>query len=186
MKSLADNFDPDALLAMRGTWTPVETPTEDLDFSSIIASQKADLREANLTIAQLTAENERLKKREADNILLAWGGVCPSGWAMTGDPSHMAEIIRQRGDELQTENLRVKVENERLTRVVEQFTWKPISEYVKPTEGRDCHSFIGQTSDGRVFECYWSHIDQEFGAYGGPAEPVYFMEYPKAQLKGVV
>lgn len=62
MKSPADNFDPDALLAMRGTWTPVETPTEDLDFNSIIASQKADLLEASLTIAQLTAENERLKR----------------------------------------------------------------------------------------------------------------------------
>ena len=75
---------------------------------------------AESQIAQITAENERLKKREADNILLAWGGVCPSGWAMTGDTSHMAEIIRQRGDELQTENLRVKAENERLLRVVDQ------------------------------------------------------------------
>ena len=75
-------------------------------------------------------------------------------------------------------------ENERLKRVVEQFTWKPISEYVKPDPAGVCPAFIGQTADGRVFEHYWSHIDQEFAAYGGPAEPVYFMEYPKAQLKG--
>ena len=75
-------------------------------------------------------------------------------------------------------------EIERLKAELEQFRWKPISQYVKPTSASDCQSFIGQTVSGRVFECYWSHIDQEFGAYGGPAEPAYFMEYPKAHLAG--
>jgi hypothetical protein len=77
-----------------------------------------------------------------------------------------------------------QAENERLQRVVEQFTWKPISEYVKPDPAGVCPAFIGQTADGQVIECYWSHFNREFGSYGGPAEPVYFMEYPKAHLKG--
>ena len=62
MKSPRDNFDPDALLAMRGTWAKPEGDPEDLDFNSIIASQKADLMEQAQEIANLIAEVERLTR----------------------------------------------------------------------------------------------------------------------------
>ena len=81
--------------------------------------QKKDkLEEALKRIESLDAEIKRLRLQEANNILLAWGGVCPSDWAISGDPTQMAEIIRQRGDELQTENLRLKSELIEVTKIL--------------------------------------------------------------------
>jgi hypothetical protein len=81
--------------------------------------QKKDKLEETLKqIESLDAEIKRLRLQEANNILLAWGGVCPSDWAISGDPTQMAEIIRQRGDELQTENLRLKSELIEVTKIL--------------------------------------------------------------------
>jgi len=55
-------------------------------------------------LATLRAERDEATaglRRYADALLLAWGGVCPSNWATTGDPMEMAETMRARGDELQ-------------------------------------------------------------------------------------
>jgi len=64
-----------------------------------------DARDAlTAQVAALTAELDEATaglRRYADALLLAWGGVCPSNWATTGDPMEMAETIRSRGDELQ-------------------------------------------------------------------------------------
>jgi hypothetical protein len=105
-------------------------------------------------------------------------------WSKEGKQSFIQHFVIKGMIDQAQEIAQLTAENERLQRVVEQFTWKPISDYVKPEPAGVCPAFIGQTADGQVIECYWSHLNQEFGSYGGPAEPVYFMEYPKAQLKG--
>ena len=86
---------------------------------SRIEFKECSLEQALKRIESLDAEIKRLRLQEANNILLAWGGVCPSDWAISGDPTQMAEIIRQRGDELQTENLRLKSELTSVTKILE-------------------------------------------------------------------
>ena len=68
--------------------------------------------ESQVCEACLLAENAAVMDHATRAMLLAWGGVCPPDWAIdASNIDRMAETIRERGDELQTENARLRAEN---------------------------------------------------------------------------
>ncbi|MFB3432013.1 MAG: hypothetical protein ABL309_13935 [Phycisphaerales bacterium] len=88
--------------------------------------------ELEAAITRLTAENEDYARA----MMLAWGGVCPSNWAYTaGEPMEIAERIRSRGDELQSDNTRLTAERDELRR--ENAELRAVVERLPPFHTKD-------------------------------------------------